>query len=82
VPPDLDPEAVIALQQRGIIRRHPCGDHLELTDDAAFSLHPDNKTGRHGTGANGLRRRGTDIYAAPTDIYPAPPTDIYVALDN
>ena len=42
---DLDPEAVIALQQRGIIRRHRRGDHLELTDDAAFSLHPDNKTG-------------------------------------
>ena len=42
---DLDPEAIIALQQRGIIRRHPRSDYLELTDDAAFSLHPDNKTG-------------------------------------
>jgi hypothetical protein len=42
---DLDPEAIIALQQRGIIRRHPRSDYLERTDDAAFSLHPDNKTG-------------------------------------
>ena len=37
---DLDPEVVIALQQRGIIRRHPRGDSLELTDDAQFSLAP------------------------------------------
>jgi hypothetical protein len=39
--PDLDPEGVIALQQRGIIRRHPRGDSLELTDDAQFSLAPE-----------------------------------------
>lgn len=38
---DLDPEVVIALQQRGIIRRHPRGDYLELTDDAQFSLAPE-----------------------------------------
>jgi hypothetical protein len=38
---DLDPEVVIALQQRGIIRRHPRGDSLELTDDAQFSLAPE-----------------------------------------
>jgi hypothetical protein len=29
------------LQQRGIIRRHPRGDYLELTDDAQFSLAPE-----------------------------------------
>ena len=38
---DLDPEVIIALQQRGIIRRHPRGDYLELTDDAQFSLAPE-----------------------------------------
>ena len=38
---DLDPEVVIALQQRGLIRRHPRSDNLELTDDAQFSLAPE-----------------------------------------
>jgi hypothetical protein len=38
---DLDPEVVIALQQRGLIGRHPRSDYLELTDDAQFSLAPE-----------------------------------------
>lgn len=37
---NLDPAALIALQQRGLIRRHHRGDYLELTDDASFSLRP------------------------------------------
>lgn len=37
---DLDPAALVALQQRGLIRRHPRGDYLELTDDTDFSLRP------------------------------------------
>jgi hypothetical protein len=35
-----DPAAVVALQQRGIIRRRPRAGYLELTDDARFSLAP------------------------------------------
>ncbi|MFR9802822.1 hypothetical protein ACL02T_11035 [Pseudonocardia sp. RS010] len=37
----LDPTAIVALQQRGLIRRHPGGGYLELTEDAEFSLRPD-----------------------------------------
>ncbi|GEL20990.1 hypothetical protein [Pseudonocardia asaccharolytica] len=37
---ELDPAAVVALQQRGLIRCHPGGGYLELTDDAGFSLTP------------------------------------------
>jgi len=33
-----DPATVVALQQRGIIRRRPRAGYLELTDDARFSL--------------------------------------------
>lgn len=36
----LDPAAVVALQQRGLVRRHPGGGYLELTDDADYSLRP------------------------------------------
>ncbi|WP_224400954.1 helix-turn-helix transcriptional regulator [Pseudonocardia sp. ICBG1034] len=36
-----DPAAVVALQQRGLIRRHPGGGYLELTDDAHYSLAAD-----------------------------------------
>ena len=35
-----DPATVVALQQRGIIRRRPRSGYLELTDDARFSLAP------------------------------------------
>ena len=35
-----DPATVVALQQRGIIRRRPRAGYLELTDDARFSLAP------------------------------------------
>jgi hypothetical protein len=31
---DADPVTVVALQQRGIIRRRPRAGYLELTDDA------------------------------------------------
>ena len=33
-----DPATVVALQQRGIIRRRARAGYLELTDDARFSL--------------------------------------------
>ena len=36
-----DPATVVALQQRGIIRRRPRAGYLELTDDARFSLAPE-----------------------------------------
>ena len=36
-----DPATVVALQQRGIIRRRPRAGYLELTDDARFSLMPE-----------------------------------------
>ena len=36
-----DPATVVALQQRGIIRRRPRAGYLELTDDARFSLTPE-----------------------------------------
>ena len=36
----LDPAVVVALQQRGLVRRHPGGGYLELTEDAEFSLRP------------------------------------------
>jgi len=36
-----DPATVVALQQRGIIRRRPRAGYLELTDDAQFSLAPE-----------------------------------------
>lgn len=36
-----DPTAVVALQQRGLIHRHPGGGDLELVEDAEFSLRPD-----------------------------------------
>lgn len=35
-----DPAAVVALQQRGLIQRHPGGGYLELTDEARDSLVP------------------------------------------
>jgi hypothetical protein len=37
-----DPVTVVALQQRGIIRRRPRAGYLELTDDARFSLTPES----------------------------------------
>jgi hypothetical protein len=36
-----DPVTVVALQQRGIIRRRARAGYLELTDDARFSLAPE-----------------------------------------
>jgi hypothetical protein len=36
-----DPATVVALQQRGIIRRRARAGYLELTDDARFSLAPE-----------------------------------------
>jgi hypothetical protein len=36
-----DPATVVALQQRGIIRRRARVGYLELTDDARFSLMPE-----------------------------------------
>jgi len=36
-----DPATVVALQQRGIIRRRPRAGYLELTDDARFSFMPE-----------------------------------------
>ena len=36
-----DPASVVALQQRGIIRRRARAGYLELTDDARFSLAPE-----------------------------------------
>ena len=36
-----DPVTVVALQQRGIIRRRARAGYLELTDDALFSLAPE-----------------------------------------
>ena len=36
-----DPATVVALQQRGIIRRRPRTGYLELTDDVRFSLAPE-----------------------------------------
>ena len=36
-----DPATVVALQQRGIIRRRARAGYLELTDDARFSLMPE-----------------------------------------
>ena len=37
-----DPAIVVALQQRGIIRRRGRAGYLELTDDARFSLAPES----------------------------------------
>ena len=36
-----DPATVVALQQRGIIRRRPRAGYLEFTDDARISLAPE-----------------------------------------
>ena len=36
-----DPVTIVALQQRGIIRRRAHAGFLELTDDARFSLTPE-----------------------------------------
>ncbi|MEU4377118.1 hypothetical protein ACFU8R_14445 [Pseudonocardia alni] len=36
-----DPAAVVALQQRGLVRRHTGGSYLELTEDAHYSLAAD-----------------------------------------
>ena len=36
-----DPATVVALQQRGIIRRRARAGYFELTDDARFSLAPE-----------------------------------------
>jgi hypothetical protein len=35
---EFDPAAIVALQQRGLIRRHPGGGYLELTDDTLCGL--------------------------------------------
>jgi len=32
----LDPAAIVALQQRGLVRRHPGGGYLELTEDVQY----------------------------------------------
>jgi DNA-binding Xre family transcriptional regulator len=42
-----DPATVVALQQRGIIRRRPRAGYLELTDDARFSLTPESAPDAH-----------------------------------
>lgn len=34
----VDPAAIVALQQRGLIRRHPGGNYLELVEDVRFGL--------------------------------------------
>jgi hypothetical protein len=70
---DLDPEVVIALQQRGMIRR-------------TTPPSPSTQTPRPAT------RTGANAPATATEVltftrrlltfYPAPPADIYVALDN
>ena len=44
---DADPATVVALQQRGIIRRRPRAGYLELTDDARFSLAPESAPDAH-----------------------------------
>lgn len=36
-----DPAAVVALQQRGLVRRHPGGGYLELTEAAHYGLAAD-----------------------------------------
>lgn len=53
----LDPAAVVALQQRGLIRRHHRGGYLELAEDAQFSLTPTPPT---------TPPPATDIYVTPT----------------
>ena len=42
-----DPATVVALQQRGIIRRRARAGYLELTDDARFSLAPESAPDAH-----------------------------------
>jgi DNA-binding Xre family transcriptional regulator len=42
-----DPVTVVALQQRGIIRRRARAGYLELTDDARFSLTPESAPDAH-----------------------------------
>ena len=42
-----DPATVVALQQRGIIRRRPRAGYLELTGDARFSLTPESAPDAH-----------------------------------
>ena len=44
---DADPATVVALQQRGIIRRRARAGYLELTDDARFSLTPESAPDAH-----------------------------------